>query len=467
MIGKAVLAFAQLVILARVLSPKDLGLVALTLTVTTAAQMIADMGISNALIHHEIKSSNELRSLYWFNVLVGGGLTLIIFSVASPISEFYASPDLAPLISLASFYFLVWASAQQFRVLAEKNLKLSILAKIEVGAFLAGFVATIATAPLVGASAVVGGFLINAALNSCLCWFFLRDGFSPKFRLKWQEVKRYLGFGSKVFLTNLINTISLQADVMVAGKLLGAPSLAFYSQPRELCLRIMFVINPIITRVAFPMMSIAKNDTKELGEIYHRTLRLTASTNFPLYGFIAAYATELTQIVLGPQWGQSAHLLTLLAIWCAFRSIGNPSSSLLFAAGHTTRALVSSILVMTALFVLSITGSYYGYVGIVIMLTVLYVALLPLFWLFLVRPVCQSTLWDYHIQLFRPAICTCAAVGFSLLLASIISNDTTRMLTGLCLGCFSYLAMSYYFNRLWLLEMLEFVLPVRQQQNAQ
>ncbi|SIQ40171.1 Membrane protein involved in the export of O-antigen and teichoic acid [Rhizobium sp. RU20A] len=458
MLGKAIIAFLQLMLLARILTPAQIGLLALTLTVTNTAQMISDIGISNALIHFSDQTENELRSLYWLNLLTGFIITVIVALLSEPIAAFYRAPEIVPLLLLASIYFVVWASAQQFRVLAERDLDISTLAKIELLSFFLGFCITISLAHRLGPMAVVLGFIANAVINSGLVWVFLRKNFSFAPRLRFNEVSRYVLYGVKILLTNVVNTFSLQSDVIVVGRVFGSSTLGLYSQPREFGLRIMFVINPIITRVAFPLMAKAKDDRGHIQRIYHKTLRMTASINFPIYFFIAVFAEDVTAIVLGPQWQQAAGLMRLFAIWCAFRSVGNPSSSLLFSTGHTTRALMSATLVMLSLFGLAWIGSSFSHEAVIYLMIGFYIFLIPAFWAGLVRPVCGSSFWNYHKQVIIPAVCASCAAVVAFFATRYLDPGFIRLGVGGSVGGLVYLASSYIINREWLDEMVEFAL---------
>lgn len=457
MIGRSIIAFSQLIILARTLDPVQIGLVALTLTVTNTAQMISDLGISSALIHYREQTENELRSLYWLNVLVGLLLTLLVASISLPISKFYRSPGLEYLLQLASIYFFVWAIGQQYRVLAERNLKFGTLAKIELVSALFGFLLTVSLSLLIDAMAVVVGFVSSATLNSILTIALLRKNPMRAPRLKIDEVSKYIKYGTNILFTNIANTISLQSDVIIVGRAFGGTTLGLYSQPRELCLRIMFAVNPIITRVAFPLMATAKDDKFALMSFYHKTIRMTASINFPIYFFIALFSEDITLLTLGEKWKASAELMQLLAIWCAMRSIGNPTSSLLFSTGHTRRALISSVSVLALLFGVCSLGAAHSVQTVIYLLILSYAVLIPVFWAFLIRPITNSSFLEYHKQIAIPMLCALCAVLAASTSCMSMDHGLIRASLGAAVGGLSYLTASYFFNRAWIYEIVALI----------
>ncbi len=114
--------------------------------------------------------------------------------------------------------------------------------------------------------------------------------------------------------------------------------MGIYSLPRDLSLRIAFIINPIITRVGFPVMARVQQDTVQLKFIYLQTLRMTASVNFPLYLALALFAEEIVALLFGKQWQASAEYLQIFAVLGLIRSTGNPAGSLLYAVGRANLA---------------------------------------------------------------------------------------------------------------------------------
>lgn len=261
MIGKALLQFVQIAILARLLMPEEFGLMALIIGIVAFAQVFTDMGISNALIHHQAISNQELSSLYWLNVGAGAVLMLLLILLSEPIAMFYHSPKLQPLLMLISIYFLLISFGQQLRVLAEKELRFASLAKIELSAALLGSITTIIWAILSPTVlALVVGFLLSAFVMTLLCWLFLSKGWRPLLYFNLMEIRRFLWFGGYVMANNLVNTINQQVDIFIGGRVLSSDTLGIYSLPRNLTLQLATIINPIITRVGLPIMAKTQDD---------------------------------------------------------------------------------------------------------------------------------------------------------------------------------------------------------------
>ena len=127
-----ILQLLQLAILARFLEPSAFGLMALVMVVIGFSQAFLDMGISNAIIHKQEISKDQLSTLYWVNVLAGFLLFCIIVLIAPFISDFYKEPELTNLILIVALTFIIQPFGQQFMILWQKEMRFSEIAKIDI-----------------------------------------------------------------------------------------------------------------------------------------------------------------------------------------------------------------------------------------------------------------------------------------------------------------------------------------------
>ena len=402
-IFRACLQIVQVSILARLLAPEDFGVMAIIAAILSFLSIFSDMGISSAIIHHQNISQQQLSSLYWFNVLTGFVMMLLLISISPFIAHFYHDPRLTLLIILASSVFFISALSQQLRTKAEKEFKFSSLACIELVSVLVSFVFVVVMAYKgFGIFALVGASVINALLSTLLSWGILANGWFPQFRLRLGETREFLNFGAYIVGNNIVNNINMMADIFLGGRLLGVTDLGLYSLPRNLCMQIQFLINPIVTRVGFPLMSKVQNDPIQLKTIYLKTMRMTASINFPLYIGMAIFAPEIIALLFGAKWLGSIDILRILAIWGMLRSTGNPVGSLLLAVGKAKFSFKWNVIL--ALFVPCVLwwGSHFGVIGMALGLLGLQLALLIPSWYFLVKPCCKASLMEYFKQLVVP-----------------------------------------------------------------
>lgn len=453
------LLLLQTVVLARLLLPAEFGLMAVAAAMLAVLALIADLGLSRALIHFDDISDSALSSLYWLNLGLAVVLMLLLTVTAPGLGAIYQSESLVPLLQSASLVFPLTALGQQFRVLAEKSLRFTELAYIEIAASAVGFIAAIAVALADGGVyALVVGILARAATNSLLAWWKLSPGHRPSHHFRFRETRPYLRFGAYLVGDSFANTLTRQADVFLGGLVLGPAAMGMYAVPRELSLRVATVINPVITRVGFPIMSLVKHDREKLKSIYMQTLRMTASVNFPIYVAIGLFSNEIVGLLYGPQWQEAGLYLRVLAAWGLIRSTGNPVGSLLYAVGEAKRAFwwnIGLLLLLPPLYWVSVYG--YGLIGLAAVLTVTHFLIVFPAWKILVQPCCGAKFDEYLQQLVVPLWIALVAGALAWFAAHNLPHGTLRLALGCAVGGLSYLALSWAFNKSWTSAMLELI----------
>jgi O-antigen/teichoic acid export membrane protein len=454
MVGRAILQFVQMAVLARLLAPADFGLMAIVLSVTAFMQVFADMGVSNAIIHYRSVSHRQLSSLYWLNVAVGFCLMLLVMASSPLISRIFSQPSLQPILMLISINLLFVAVGQQIRVMAEKELRFSILAKIELTAALTGFVAALSfawVAPSV--YALVAGVLVTGVIQSALLWRFAARGWFPEFRLRLGEIRLFLKYGGFVVGNDLVNSINQQIDVLIGGRLFSAATLGFYSMPRNLSLRFAGIINPIVTRVGLPVMAAAQTDRLLIKQIYLKTMRMTASINFPVYLGLAVFHRDVVILLFGQKWLESAPLLGYLALWGMFRSCGNPAGSLLLAVGRPDLSFRWNLALLVIVGPTLWIGAHWGIESLAMAQALLMAVLLMPGWYFLVRPTCGATSREYAESLLSPMLCSAIAILAGYLSTMRLASPFWSLACVAFIAAPVYIVVSYFINRSWIIAM--------------
>lgn len=454
-VGRVVLQTVQLIVLARLISPQDFGTMAMILSVTAFIQLFADLGISTTIIYSTSISKEVLSTLYWLNVIMGAILSALV-GIGSPwIADFYRNANLGTPLALTGTSFLFLALGQQIKVLAEKRMAFKSVAIVEGTSAVISTGVTIAMAVSgAGVYSLVVGMLALALGNTILYWIFARDGWRPQFCFRLREASEHLRAGLYLLGTSLANTATLQADVIIVGRLLGGAVLGSYTVPRELCLKIMFATNPIVNRVGTPLIAKAQHDRELLRKVYLATIRMTSSINFPIYGGIAVFRHEIVEIVFGPNWTSSADLLGVMAVWGMFRALGNPSGILFSGTGRAKMAFVQSLAVTATIIPTIWLGSIWGTFGVAVALGGYYLIFAFVIWYYAVGPITGAGLTEYTRQWAVPFLITLGTAAIVTVPASEFESTFAKLALGIPLSAFAYLTLSALFNRQWLSSML-------------
>jgi O-antigen/teichoic acid export membrane protein len=454
--GNVALRLLSLAVLARLLSPEDYGLMAMVAVVLGFGVLFSELGLSSAFVQRQDVTQEERSSLFWLGVATAGALTGLIILFSPVIASFFQDDRLSPLVMLASLTIVIGAMGRQVRMAAEKSLRfVSVVVTELVAGFIGFIIAVIAALNGFGVYSLVFGSLVSTTLSTLFAWIFIANGWRPLLRMKFSDVRSYLGFGGAVVVNGVVNTINRDLDLLLGGRMLMATQLGFYSVPRTMVLTAQFTINPIITRVGFPLISKIQDDIARVRRVFLMTLNMIASAIAPLYLGMSVFAPEIVDLLLGGQWQQSAELLRVLAVWGFLRGTSNPVGSLTMGLGRVDLELKYNLgmLVVVAAFLL--VGSQYGPTGLAwALLALALVNFVPL-WFFLVYRLCHAGFIEYATTVFKPATISLIAVGSAHWVASVFDSSLVTLTIAVAIAAPMYLALSYYLNRAWFDAMLD------------
>ena len=450
------LYFLRLAILARLLSPQDFGLMAMIMVVIGFAQAYADMGISNAIIYRQDATRGQLSSLYWLNIMAGAAVFFIVLAVNPLIVAFYKEPRLASLLPWAALVYLISPIGQQFQILLQKNLLFRPLAIIETASAFCGFVTAVGFA-LAGAgvfSLIIGQLADTGTRALSLAGIGLGK-WRPRMRFKRSDLQGYLGFGLYQMGERSINYLNSNLDKLLIGSLLGAQELGYYSLAWNLAIQPVAKINPIITKVSFPIFAKVQHDIVALRKGYLRMLKMLSSINFPLLVGMAATAPAFIPVVFGQEWLPAVFLLQVLAFVAVLRSMGNPVGSLLLAKGRADLGFKWNVM----LFVTQLSGVYLGaklggMQGVVLALIGLQISYVYPSYHILVRPLINCTLREYLTSMSRAFVFSLFMGGAVLIVPHMITFEAGILFIGQVMaGVFLYFFLMYVFDRRYIFEM--------------
>ncbi|MBU0713049.1 MOP flippase family protein [bacterium] len=449
--------FITLAVLARILSPSDFGLMGMVMVVIGFANLFADMGISKAIIYRQDSTKSELSSLYWLNIIAGTSVFLIINSIAPLIVSFYHEERLLVLIHYSSLAFLISPFGQQFQILMQKELQFNKLSKIEIGgSFVNSIIAIILAFSGVGVLSLVYGQLFGAVFRSIILLFWGWNHWRPSFHFSKNDLKGYLGFGLYQMGEKSINYFNSNLDYLLIGSLLGAKSLGYYNLASNLVLKPSALINPILTKVAFPIFSKIQNDIEKLKRGYLKVLQILSNINFPIMIGLAITAPNIVPVIFGDKWIPSIVLVQILAFVGLLRSTGNPTGALLLAQGRADLGFKWNV----GIFITQTIGLYIGarsgsMIGVAVAVLIMQIIYTLFNYIFLIRTALGNCLKEYFFSMW-PALWISASMGVSVYIVGILlrSLNTFVLLTiEIVTGIIIYLVINLLYQRNFLNEM--------------
>jgi len=455
------LMLVQVSVLARFLTKEEFGVIAIVMIVVRFVQMFVDLGVGPAIIHKQSLSEEELSSLYWLNIFIAFFLYFVIFFVSPYIASFYSNPQINFYIKLVALSLIFQSFGKQFYTLFEKELQFDVVAKIQIfSSFITTTLSIIMAVYGFKIYSVIIPSILNVFLNSLLLAFKgMREIYMPKFVFKIKKILFYVKFGITLTIGGLLNYINSRSDEILIGKLLGSKDLGLYYVTKNIIQKPQFVINPIITRVTFPLMAKIQDDVEKLKNVYMKTVNAIATVNFLIYTLIIVFADLIVKFVLGPKWIDSVRIMQILSVYFMIRSTGSVGS-LILSRGKPKYSMYWNLALFFLIPITIYISSFYGIIGVSIGWVCLMSFLMFPLWLFVVKPLCGAGFVEYFKQIFIPLMFSVFMVAFAFLLKKVmLLREIYFILFYLPVVFVCFILYNWIFNRGFMMFLIDFVKP--------
>src|SRR5579859_1678963 len=367
---------AATVMLARLLTPAEFGLVAMVATVTGLAQAFADLGLSEATIQRKEITRDQVTVLFWVNVAIGLGLMLLTMVLSPVIARFYHDTRLTNITLLSSLTFLFGGLRVQPDALLKRQMRFLALGIRDIASYAIAVPIAITMAWRgAGYWALVAMPLAFNFTQMSLSWLMIR--WRPGLPRRGARVRSMIAFGGNVAASYFVITMCRSADNVLIGWYSGAGPLGLYSRAYNL---LMLPGNQSIVpagSVTVPALSRIQDNPDRFANYYLRAINLIIWTCAPIFSFLFVAAQPVITLVLGHQWRDAAPIFQLLAI-SALGQVLLESTIWLFISQGKSRSLLVLLLVVSPLLVISYAiGLPFGIKGVALSGSLALLALLP------------------------------------------------------------------------------------------
>jgi len=406
----SVLTIVQGLVVARFLGPGEYGLMAAAVVVVGLGKTFADGGMSAAVVAREM-SRETLSSLFWFNMATGFAIALVVFLSAPLVADFYGEPEVAEIVRWAALIFVLAPAGAQFGQLLTRALDFRRLAVQQVVPAIFGTAVAIPAAVSgAGAVSLIWAMVTTAAVNSLMTASVAWRRWPPTHGFSWALLRPHFGFGAYQMGERALNFAQTNVDYVLIGRFLNATALGSYSLAYNLVTRPLFVINPIVTRVAFPIFARKQDDDRALERGYLQVARVIAYVTTPLLAGLLVVAPEFVTVVLGPKWEASVPILQILCLLGIFRCLINPVGTVLLAKNRPDIGFKGTVVSFTAMLGLLLVAVQFGLIatawtGVGVTVT-FWIA-----WLYVLRRLIGLRWSRYATELAKPVLLTCAMAG--------------------------------------------------------
>jgi len=293
--------FLVTLIIARVLSPKDFGLVGMLSVFIAISKALVDGGFSSALIRKQDRTEADNCTAFFFNITISVVLYVFLFAIAPKVADFYNEPQLKVLMQVLCLIIIInsFGAVQRALYTATFNFKTQAKASV-IASLLSGFVGILMAYKGFGVWSLVGQQLLNSFF--CVTLFWLYSSWRPHLYFSMSSFRKLFSFGSNLMLSTLINAVYGNLYQIVIGKYFSASSLGHFSQSKHITHLPSANITGILDRVAYPTLSSIQNDSQRLSTSYRLFIRVSAFVVFPLMCGLGAISRPLVEVVLGEKW---------------------------------------------------------------------------------------------------------------------------------------------------------------------
>jgi PST family polysaccharide transporter len=398
--AKFTLNFLAAAVLARLLSPRDFGLVGMVLGVTALVSVFTQLGLSIATIQRDKITQAQVSNLFWINVGFSGILAMVTAGLAPLTAAFYHDPRVKGIMLALSVTFLLTGSTVQHQALLTRQMRFPMLAVIDVTSSFVGFGLACVMAwrgfsywSLVAQQlATTGGALI-------MTW--LISGWRPNLPSRNSGVKPLISFGAHLSIADFIGQFSVNTDSILLGRFFGAVPLGLYTRANVLLARpIQQVITPI-NNVLIPVLSRLQGDPERYRRSYMRAYGTLALIVFSFSAMCLALARPLVLVILGPKWSAAIPLFAVFTLVAVSTPLSSICSWIYESQGRGKDQLRNHTAAGLVTIVSYLLGLHWGPIGVVTSLAIVSIAVrLPIVYAIAGRsgPVRTRDLWSGFVS---------------------------------------------------------------------
>lgn len=347
------------IVLARLLSPEEYGLVGIVTIFTTVLLSIVDCGFSNSLIRKQNVSDNDYCTLFFFNLGVSLLLYLILFLCAPWIAMFFERSQLVAMVRVMGILLILQAiSIIQVTVLTKRiDFRTKTKASL-ISAVISGAIGIAMAYMNYGVWSLVGQHLVRQLLYSLCLWHY--NKWWPKLKFSIDSLKYMWGFGWKLLASGLIDKVWKELKKVVVSKYYTPATLGQYSRSTEYANLFSANLTTIVQRVTYPALAQLQGDKARMINGYRRIIKTSMFISTVCMFALGAVSEPLIYCLIGPKWHMAATFLPLICIYRSMYPLQAINLNMLKVQGRTDIYLYLEIIKKTILVIPLFIGAFIG-----------------------------------------------------------------------------------------------------------
>jgi len=435
------------IIVLRLLTPEDYGLMGMALLFTGILFLLNEIGLGAAIVQKSELSGDQLSDLRWLIIAINVGLCALLIFLAPAVAAYFDEPRLSSITRVLAITFLINGVGVPSASILQREMAFKEKAAAEVAGNLAGAILTLILAWLGYAvwSLVAGILALRLVTNVLYCVYrppVFRRSFSAS------NIGLFMQFGAEVSAARLLWYLSSSADVLIVGKLLGSAQLGYYSLAFQYSTLPLDKFVTILNEIAFPSFSSVQNDTARLQRHYLKLVHFVALVMFPMFIGLFLVADSAVLVLLGARWLPVVVPLKLLCIVSCFRAIEIINTPVMMARGRARTVLISTLVAAIVLPVSFYVGARRGGINGVAVAWLVTRPFLFALGIYLTTQVVEIGFARYLRGLRHPLVGSLVMVAAVVTVNSYLGpvQPLARLIVCSLVGCATYLAYNVLFN---------------------
>jgi PST family polysaccharide transporter len=353
------------VVLGRLLSSADFGIVAAATSVLVVLHYLRDIGIGPALVQRADLTREHEATAFATSVYLGVAFAVAIVLAAPLIGELYGIPQSVPVLRALGVIFALRGLGTVSQTMCQRAMNFRAIAIVDVASYTGGTIVSMALAAIgFGPWSLVAGYLTEETLSMA---FYLALRRPPvTLRIDHNRLRELMGFGTGQTITQLSGVLATEGDNFVVGRMLGAGPLGFYTRAYVLIKLPSTVFSTVVGNVLFPAFSRWQTDPDKLGIGFRRTTFANALVLLPAGAALVAVAPELIRILMGPGWDDAVLPFRILAITILFRTNFKVGALVASASGAINAVAIAHVVYMGAVIGGAMVAYRWGIAGVAV-----------------------------------------------------------------------------------------------------
>lgn len=413
--GTRIGSFLTILVLTRLVSPEDFGVIAMAMAISALATLLAESGFGRAVVQRADLTQAHKNAAFLLSTSLGLLFAGVVYLGAGLAADMMDAPVLEPVLQWMCLSIIFGSLTITPAALLERDLKFGALARRRLVATALGCIVAVSCAIAgLGVWALVAQFLTASSVTMTMSWIAAR--WVPSFSFSWTAVTDLWSVGIRIVLMELVGFLNSHADKLVVGAFAGTAALGYYFLAIQLIWTLVDLLAAVFTSVSLAVFSRLQADRERLKNWYLGFISVSSFSAFPVFAFLTFIGPVLLPVMLGDGWDESSRYFQILTALGAITAVMFSDRSLLVSINRAGAALAMTTVQSIFFLAVLILAAPHGVMAIVVAMAVRPYLFLP-FRTFFIRRAAGVSGLAYFGAFAPPMLVSLAALGVMTLIA--------------------------------------------------